>query len=147
MKASILNFVLGASAVAATAIDFAMGGLNCASEPSPAFLESVKEMYHNESIKSTEFGAMAAADDKVNIITYIHVVASGYSVSDGYISVSTLRLGLARRMLIVYYSGKTHLTKSMPSMKGSRTPNGSFSTKAQTGPSMRSGQQVKTIGL
>lgn len=147
MKASILSLLFGASAAAATAVDLAMGSHNCASVPSPAFLESVKELYHNESIESTEFEATTAASDKYNIITYIHVVAAGYSVDDGYISVGNSRLVLVRRILIVYYSDKTPLIKLMLSMKDSGTPNSSSSTKAPTGPSMRSGQLVKTIML
>lgn len=56
-------------------------------QPSSNFFETIKSLAGNDSFASAA-SAAAGAREKYKIITYIHVIASSDSPSDGYISVS-----------------------------------------------------------
>ncbi len=84
-KSLLLHAAFGAAAVAASALDPRIAKSECGTpSPSPEFLETIKLLAGNESLATA-----TASGEKIKITTYIHVIASSNSPTDGYISVSS----------------------------------------------------------
>jgi hypothetical protein len=143
-KSFVVFAVVGIASIAASAID-PLAISECGTPPpSTEFLESIQQVTSNGSFIAEASSALSsssysssASGEKQSIITYIHVIASGYQSSDGYISVRFLPPShLIKKPK--YSQGncrdKTPLTKSTSSTAASNPPTSTSSTRAPAGP-------------